>query len=143
MTMHNRGLATDYVRRATVRLQAIEVLHRAASWADVVRESQEAVELALKGLLRNFGVDPPRLHDVSEVLRGERERLPESVHDRVDRMAAVSRDLRRDRELAFYGAEDLVPSEFYGEEDACRALDGARFVIETAASVVPISGDGN
>ena len=89
--MRNRGLATDYVRRATVRLQAIEVLQRAASWADVVRESQEAVELALKGLLRSFGIDPPRLHDVSEVLRAERERLPASVHGRVDRMAPRSR----------------------------------------------------
>ena len=141
--MRNRALATDYVRRATVRLQAIEVLHRAASWADVVRESQEAVELALKGMLRGVGVDPPRLHDVSEVLRHERDRLPESVHDRVDRMAAISRDLRRDRELAFYGAEDLVPSEFYVEDDALRALEGARFVIETAASVVPVSANGD
>ena len=143
MTMRNRGLAADYVRRATVRLQAIEVLQRAASWADVVRESQEAVELALRGLLRSFGIDPPRLHDVSEVLRAERECLPASVHGRVDGMAAVSRDLRRDRELAFYGAEDLVPSEFYGEEDARRALEGARFVIETVASVVPVSGNGD
>ena len=143
MTMRNRGLATDYVRRATVRLHAIEVLHRAASWADVVRESQEAVELGLKGLLRSCGIDPPRLHDVSEVLRSERERLPAPVHVHVDRMAAISRDLRRDRELAFYGAEDLVPSEFYGEEDARRALEGARFVIEAVGSVTPVSGNGD
>ena len=50
--------------------------------------------------------------------------------------APGSRDLRRDRELAFYGAEDLVPSEFYTEEDARRAFDGARYVVEAAASVV-------
>ena len=136
-------VASDYVRRATVRLQAVEVLHTAASWADVVRESQEAIELALKGLLGSYGIDPPRLHDVSEVLRAERGRLPQSVHGHVDRMAAISRDLRCDRELAFYGAEDLVPSEFYGEEDARRALEGARFVIETATSVVPVSGTGD
>ena len=137
--MRNRGLAADYVRRAAVRVQAIEVLHDAGSWADVVRESQEAVELALKGLLRNSGIEPPRLHDVSAILAGERERLPESVHAHVDRMATISRDLRRDRELAFYGAEDLVPSEFYGEPDALRALEGARFVVETVASAVTAS----
>lgn len=137
--MRNRGLAADYVRRAAVRVQAIKVLHDAGSWADVVRESQEAVELALKGLLRNSGIEPPRLHDVSAILTAERERLPESVHAHVDRMAAISRDLRRDRELAFYGAEDLVPSEFYGEPDALRALEGARFVVETVASVVTAS----
>ena len=135
--MHNRGLAADYLRRATVRLEAIDVLYRAGSWADVVRESQEAVELALKGLLRSCGIDPPRIHDVSEILLREKERLPKSVHGHADRLAEISRDLRRDRELAFYGAEDLVPSEFYAEKDARRAFDGARFVAETAASVNP------
>ena len=50
--MHNGELAEDYVRRAGVRLTAIDVLYQAKSWADVVRECQEAVELALKGLLR-------------------------------------------------------------------------------------------
>ena len=134
--MRNRGLATDYVHRAMVRIEAIDVLYRAGSWADVVRESQEAVELALKGLLRACGVDPPRIHDVSEVLLRTRERLPEPVRGHADRLAAISRDLRRDRELAFYGAEDLVPSEFYAEKDARQALDGARFVVDSAASVV-------
>ncbi len=135
----HRGLAVDAVRRATVRLQAIAVLHRATSWADVVRECQEVVELTLKGLLRNAGIEPPRLHDISTVLIREQERLPQLVREHVDRMAAVSHDLRRDRELAFYGAEDLVPSEFYGEPDAHRALEGARFVVETVASTVSTS----
>ena len=134
--MHNRELSADYVRRATFRLDAIDLLNRARSWADVVQESQEAVELALKGMLRDCGIDPPRIHDVSDVLLNERDRLPGSVLPHVDRLAAISRDLRRDRELAFYGAEDLVPSEFYTEEDARRALDGARYVVEAAASVV-------
>ncbi len=134
--MQNPALASDYIQRASIRVQAIEVLYRASSWADVVRESQEAVELALKGVLRSCGIDPPRLHDVSEVLRREQERLPESVRGCVDRLASVSRELRRDRELAFYGAEDLVPSDFYREEDAHRALEGARFVVETAVSAI-------
>lgn len=137
--MRNPRLATDYVQRARVRLEAIDVLFRAGSWADVVRESQEAVELALKGLLRGCGIDPPRIHDVSPVLLNERERLPATARGHVDRMAAISRDLRRDRELAFYGAEDLVPSEFYAENDAAKALEDARFVVTTAIQVVPTS----
>lgn len=135
--MHNRSLAADYVRRATVRLDAIDVLYRAESWADVVRESQEAVELALKGLLRSSRIDPPRIHDVSAVLLRERVRLPGPARAEVEKLALISRSLRRDRELAFYGAEDLVPSEFYGESDARQALEGARFVIETVASTLP------
>lgn len=128
--MRNRTLAADYVGRAAARLRALDVLYEAGSWADVVRESQEIVELALKGLLRAFGVDPPRVHDVAEVLEAERGRLPASLAGDVERLAAASRTLRRDRELAFYGAEDLTPSDFYRERDADEARDAARLVVD-------------
>ncbi len=59
--MRNTDLAADYVRRAEVRLRALDVLFDGESWADVVRESQEIVELTLKALLRACGVDPPRI----------------------------------------------------------------------------------
>lgn len=127
--MRNRSLAADYVRRAAARVRALDVLFEAESWADVVRESQEVVELALKGLLRAWGVEPPRIHDVSDVLLAERERLPEALWAEVPQLAQASRELRRDRELAFYGAEDLTPSSFYSQADAVRARDAARAVV--------------
>lgn len=127
--MRNRALAADYVGRAAARLRALDVLFEAQSWADVVRESQEVVELALKGLLRASGVDPPRIHDVSDVLIAERERLPPAVVPEIERLADLSRGLRRDRELAFYGAEDLTPSDFYHRRDAETAREAARLVV--------------
>jgi HEPN domain-containing protein len=127
--MRNTGLAADYVRRAAVRLAALDVLFEAESWADVVRESQEVVELALKGLLRSAGVDPPRIHDVADVLLAERARLPAPLARETERLAEASRSLRRDRELAFYGAEDLTPSDFYRRQDAEAARDSARLVV--------------
>lgn len=132
--MRNRELARDYVRRADVRLRAVQVLFDAESWADVVRESQEIVELALKGLLRAYGIEPPRLHDVSALLLEERERMPAPLRSELGKLAAISRDLRRDRELSFYGAEDLTPGSFYSREDAERAQRGAS---ETVALVLP------
>jgi HEPN domain-containing protein len=129
--MQNRELATDYVQRAKIRLRVLDVLYDAGSWADVVRESQEVVELALKGLLRKYGVEPPRIHDVSALLLAERERLPESLRPSLERLGAISRNLRRDRELAFYGAEDLTPSSFYSREDATRARQDATLTVET------------
>ena len=128
--MRNMELAADYVRRATVRLRAVDVLFDAGSWADVVRESQEIVELALKGLLRSVGVDPPRIHDVSDVLVSERDRLPPALAPELDTLTRASRQLRRDRELAFYGAEDLTPSGFYSREDGERARESARRTVE-------------
>lgn len=127
--MRNRDLAADHLRRAEARLRALDVLYESRSWADVVRESQEVVELTLKGLLRNCGVEPPRIHDVADVLLAERDRLPHAMAPHVERLAGISRALRRDRELAFYGAEDLTPSSFYREADAVIARDSARDVV--------------
>jgi hypothetical protein len=135
--MRNQTLAVDHVRRAEARLRALDVLYDAESWADVVRESQECVELALKGLLRAVGVDPPRVHDVADVLHAERKRLPAPVAKNLDGLLEASRSLRRDRELAFYGAEDLTPSDFYRKADAVAARDAARFVVERVRPHVP------
>jgi len=132
--MRNPELGRDYVRRAEARIKALDVLFAEKSWADVVRESQEIVELALKGLLRIAGIEPPRIHDVSEVLRSEYERLSPQVHSHLDELCEASRSLRRDRELAFYGAEDLTPSEFYTESDASQARAQARAVVERVAT---------
>jgi len=128
--MQNRDLSRDYVRRAEARLRALDVLFDAGSWPDVVREAQEVVELALKALLRSGGVEPPRIHDVGDVLLAERDRMPAAVRPQLERLASISRMLRRDRELAFYGAEDFTPSSFYKRGDAAEARDGARFVVE-------------
>jgi HEPN domain-containing protein len=134
--MRNRDLAIDHMTRAAARLRALDVLFDAGSWADVVRESQEVVELALKGLLRAHAVEPPRIHDVADVLVAERERLPPALASHLDRLATISRELRRDRELAFYGAADLTPSAFYRESDAVLARDRARDVVATVQSHV-------
>lgn len=128
--MRNVDLARDYVQRAEIRLRALDVLYRGKSWADVVRESQEVVELTLKGLLRFCGVTPPRVHDVSDLLLAEKERLPVELLPELETLTRISKDLRRDRELAFYGAEDLTPSTFYSKEDATTARQGARLTVE-------------
>ena len=135
--MQNRDLAADYIRRAGARLRALDVLFDQESWADVVREAQEIVELALKALLRASGIEPPRIHDVADVLLEERARLPEPVRKDLVRLAELSRGLRRDRELAFYGAEDLTPSDFYRKADAVSARDAATFVVERVRPHVP------
>ncbi len=138
--MRSPELAADYVRRAKARLAALDALFGGESWADVVRESQEVVELALKGLLRAVGIEPPRIHDVSDVLAAERDRFPREIQRSLDTLAAGSRTLRRDRELAFYGAEDLTPSGFYTRDDAVAAREIARTTVATVEPHV-IPGD--
>jgi HEPN domain-containing protein len=134
--MHNSALAEDYLTRATNRLAALDVLFDRKSWADVVRESQEVVELALKSLLRYCSIEVPRVHDVGQVLRSESEKLPEVIRSDIEELAEISRSLRRDRELAFYGSEDLTPSDFYRKSDAEMARAGSRRVVEAVTTAV-------
>lgn len=125
--MQNQDLAKDYIKRAEIRLSAIEVLFNLESWADVVREAQESIELALKALLRHFGIEFPRIHDVSQILIAEKNRLPKALD--IKRLAGISKELRRDREISFYGSEDLTPSDFYDVNDAQKALDSAKYTV--------------
>jgi HEPN domain-containing protein len=126
--MFNDALAADYLKRAGHRLKALQVLMEEESWADVVREAQESVEITLKALLRAARIEVPRVHDVSPLLEQNLEMLPAGIRPKVEEMVRISRFLRRDRELAFYGSEDLTPSEFYTREDAATALGYARLV---------------
>ena len=58
------------------------------------------------------------------------------VQDRLNNLMDISRDLRRDRELAFYGSEDLTPSDFYKQSDATSALERARLVVDVVTKAV-------
>jgi HEPN domain-containing protein len=128
--MRNSSLALDYLSRSHKRLSALEALTKEQAWPDVVRESQEVVELCLKALLRQLNLEVPRVHDVSSILEEHRDRVPSKHRGLVDEFCKISRELRRDRELAYYGTEDLTPSEFYKEADASRAKLQAVTVVQ-------------
>ncbi|MGK5088136.1 HEPN domain-containing protein [Bdellovibrionota bacterium FG-2] len=134
--MKNRNLITDYLKRSEARLAALDVLYQRESWADVVRESQEIVELSLKALLRSASIECPRVHDVGDILTQNEGLFSVKVKPKLEKLAEVSRSLRRDRELAFYGSEDLTPSEFYREQDAKKAREYARWVVEVVKAAV-------
>lgn len=120
--MNNSSLAEDYKARAKIRRKMVEFLIKEHAYADAVRETQEATELALKALIRESGYAAPYSHDVSSTLIKITTDLPLIVQPHVERLCEISRNLRRDRELAFYGSEDVTPSEFYQEKDALNAL---------------------
>ena len=71
---------------------------------------------------------PPR-RGVPAVTNGET-RLPAEFQADVDRWASISRRLRREREVSFYGDDETgaPPQLLYTEDDARAALEEARFV---------------
>lgn len=133
----NVTLAQSYLVKARKRLRALQVLLEEEAHSDVVREAQEVVELALKGILRQVGVEPPKQHDVGPLLLAVADRLPPSVRDGLPDLARGSAWLRREREYSFYGDIDVIPTEAYGPDDARRAWELARAAVELASAVIP------
>lgn len=138
--MKNKSLTKDYIVRGGIRLEALQVLFSREGYADVVREAQEIVELVSKALIRHLGGEPARVHDVSAQLLELKGRIPADEHEGLEKLIAVSRELRRDRELAFYGTEDLTPSEFYSKQDAERALSQAQGAVAFVVGIVGNDG---
>ena len=68
-----------------------------------------------------------------EVLGG---RLPAELRERLPRAAEISKSLRRERELAFYGDIDFIPTEEYTEAHGRAAYDGAAFVLALVQAVM-------
>jgi len=121
--MTNWSLWQDYFHRAKIRRQMLTVLIIHKAYADVMRESQELVELLLKGLLRWAGIDPPKWHDVGKILAEHQDRLPAPVVANLQRIMTLSSRLRKEREMSFYGDDDFIPSEQYQETDAQWCID--------------------
>ncbi len=134
--MTNDSLARAYLTKAEKRLLILDVLHDAEAYSDVVREAQELVELATKGMLHAIGIDPPKWHDVGSLLVEYRDKFPPEVSSEADRIAHISRRLRKERELAFYGDVDFIPTESYTKEDSHRAMEEAAKVVALARLVV-------
>lgn len=136
--MTNISLAQSYLIKATKRLKILPVLLSEEAYSDVVREAQEIVELALKGMLRQAGIDPPKWHDVGMILDEQKRLFPAGVNKEVPRLIAISKWLRKERELSFYGDIDFIPSEEYVKKDAEKAIRDANFTVRIARKVVNI-----
>ncbi|MCX7901681.1 MAG: HEPN domain-containing protein [Burkholderiaceae bacterium] len=129
-------LARSYLVKASVRAEMLDFLAQRGAWSDVVRVAQELVELALKAMLRHVGIDPPKWHDVGPILLEHAELFDEPLRAELPDLARISKRLRKDRELAFYGDIDFIPTREYGAEEGQAAIAEARLVLAAACRVV-------
>jgi hypothetical protein len=109
------------------------------AFSDVVRESQEIVELCSKGILRIALIDPPHRHDVAEELGQALPTLGIKYKKVIQDLMTANHWLRREREMAFYGADDFDPTEGYSQQDADRAFAFAKLAVDTLAALISAS----
>ena len=130
-------LTRSYLEKASVRLEALHFYRDRGAYSDVVREAQELVELLLKAVLRASGVEVPKVHDVGRSLDANRDVLPAGIAARLEELKRISKRLRKERELSFYGAEDFIPTQEYDLQDAEQAIQEARLVVEVVRTALP------
>ena len=126
----HKSLAKDYYERACIRLAVVELLCQKMAYADAIRETQEALELALKGLLRSVGIEPPKWHDVGKILVAEKLLFNDEIQLQIESFCLFSGKMRRERELSFYGEEDFLPSEQYTETEAIVAFTELKRILQ-------------
>jgi HEPN domain-containing protein len=126
------------IERSSVVLGEAEYLKDKEAWNMVVRRSQESVELALKCVLFWAKIEVPRIHDVGPILKQYANRYPETFRSRIPHIASVSRLLRAEREISFYGDEQsgVPPESLYTREDALEALSKAHEVLSECQKLI-------
>lgn len=134
--MTNVTLARSYLEKERKRLRVLDVLMEEEAYSGVVQEAQEIVELALKGILRYIGIEPPKEHDVGGLLLEYKERLSEGAQKMVEGLAQISKWLRKEREFALYGDIDFISTLVVYKEDSERTQKDARFVVSIAGQVI-------
>jgi HEPN domain-containing protein len=127
-------MGQSHLRQARRILVEAQRYHEDEIWHLVVRRCQEAVELALKGALRFAGIEVPHVHDVGVFVADHADRLPPGFSQHVARLVSISRRLRQEREVSFYGNDQIAapPEALYARDDAEEALRDARFVLDLA-----------
>lgn len=122
--MTSDRIARDYLQQARTRRMALDTYIQAGAHAVAVRESQDVVELILKGALRFVGIEPPKRHDVHRVVERFIDRFPPDWRVALADLSAALDQLAEDRGPAFYGneAENIPAGELFGEPEARGAI---------------------
>lgn len=98
---------------------------KSRNWNLAIRRAQEVVELVLKGLLAQIGIDYPKVHDVAPIFkRSVKERGIMVDEEFMNWLIEVSADLSMKRAPSFYFEAE------YDEDDAVNAAKGAEEVIK-------------
>lgn len=122
--MTNKEKSEKLFHEAEVIYSGIPEYLQREAFNIVVRRSQEVVELVLKGLLCELGIDYPKTHDVAPLFsKTVRRKGVEVKEDFLKWLEKVSDSLASKRSPAFYCEED------YGHDEAKEAMEWAERVL--------------
>jgi HEPN domain-containing protein len=131
-------MARDYIYRANRCLREAEIAISESDFAGAIRRSQEALELAVKAVLRSMAIEYPREHDVGEALHVIEDRLPAYLKTEVPKLKELLTELSRVRGLAFYGyeMEGIPPSKAFSNEYANRIFSEVKRLVQACSTFI-------
>lgn len=121
--MVNKQLIDDYIKRAVIRKKSLEIFFQEKDYPDVIRESQEIIELIQKAILISIGIQPPKWHDAIDIILENEDKINKEAFLKIKELKKDSKWLRIQREISFYGDADFVPLKEYDENDAKKAFE--------------------
>ena len=136
--MKSLEMAADYIYRADRCLREAETALSESDFAGVVRRSQEALELAVKAVLRSIAVEYPHEHDVGEALDIVQDRLPIFLRGEVTKLKELLTELSRVRGPAFYGyeREGIPASKAFSKEYAHRTYSEVKRLVQGCSTFI-------
>jgi len=131
-------MARDYADRAKTFLAEAENSFSAGDNATCVRRSQEALEPAVKAVLRQLSIEYPREHDVSEAMETAAGRLPEYLKRRLEDLNRLLSELANVPGPALYGyeVEGIPASEAFTNEYASETLAKVKELVSLCVKFV-------
>ncbi|TFF88024.1 MAG: HEPN domain-containing protein [Promethearchaeota archaeon] len=132
LNLNQWDLAKDFLNQSKIRLETANRVIDQGMYAYSIRQSQEAVELALKGAMRLLGIDFPKWHDISPILIELSDEFPEHFRNEIHNLSEISEKLVSLREPAMYGDENLGlgPSALFSRSDSMEILKDAEYCYE-------------
>ncbi|MFW5704536.1 MAG: HEPN domain-containing protein [Nanoarchaeota archaeon] len=122
----------NYIQTSQRRIKYCENALNDKDFAYVVRESQTIVELCFKALLYRYNFVFPDKPEVSSDLKEVLEIYSDNIKKNYKKFAKLSKELRRNRELALYGDPDAdkVSNEFFTKDQAENYLKEVKELLE-------------
>ena len=135
--MNNIVNSMSFLSDAEIILEESRFSLERGHWHRVVRKSQEATELAIKGLFKYLGLDYPKSHILGKVIKKELAKHRLFDKEELNKIAFISDSLAFDREPSFYGSFDGISAlSLFDEDDAEEALKNSEWVIGKIKSVI-------
>lgn len=131
-------MASAYLRQASARLRSAKLALKDRNYPYTVRQAQECVELSLKGILRLYGIEYPREHDVKEILLRVSRRFPDWFRAQVKSFAEISSKMATERGPSMYGDEEkgIPPSQLFRYERAVEAVKEAQLILRNCSKAL-------